>query len=279
MLVVEGINAMRRARWDLEGTVGFVPTMGFLHAGHLSLIELARKQNDHVAVSIFVNPTQFGAGEDFAAYPRDLNRDLAMLDAAGVDLVFTPRADAMFPEGFETWVEPGPIADRLEGLARPGHFRGVNTVVLKLFNIVLPERAYFGQKDAQQVAVIKSMVRDLNVPIEIVVGPTLREPDGLAMSSRNTYLTAYERNVAPIIYRSLQAAQNAWRSGEQNPSALRDIVRKAIALNKDVDLDYVAVSHGQSLEDVQIAAEGDIISLAARLGRARLIDNIVLTME
>ena len=195
---------LRRARQPLTGTFGLVPTMGFLHAGHLSLVKLARAECDHVGVSIFVNPTQFGPNEDLSAYPRDLARDLGLLEPLGVDLVWTPTPEEMYPDGFQTWVNVEQVTAPLEGKHRPGHFRGVTTVVAKLFNAFTPQRAYFGQKDAQQVVVIRRMVRDLNFPVEIVVGPIVREPDGLALSSRNVYLSPPERQAATVLHRALQ---------------------------------------------------------------------------
>ncbi len=206
MQVVTTIPDVRRARAAAAGSWGLVPTMGYLHAGHLSLVAQARRENDHVAVSIFVNPTQFGPGEDLASYPRDLARDLALLEAARVDLVWTPTVEDLYPPGYQTYVVVEEVTKRLEGAARPTHFRGVATVVAKLFNVIQPDRAYFGQKDAQQVVVIRRMTRDLDFPVDIVVGPTLREPDGLAMSSRNVYLTPEQRRAAPALYRALSAA-------------------------------------------------------------------------
>src|SRR5947209_3208525 len=207
MDVLNTIAAFREARRALNGSLGLVPTMGYLHEGHLSLVRAAKEANDDVAISIFVNPTQFGPNEDFTTYPRDPDRDLAMLRDAGVELVFMPEPAEMYPEGFETSVDVGSVSEPLEGTARPGHFRGVATVVLKLFNIVQPQRAYFGQKDAQQVVVIRKMVVDLNFPLEIVVAPTMREPDGLAMSSRNVFLRERERQAALALFNSLSAAR------------------------------------------------------------------------
>ncbi|MEP7356050.1 MAG: pantoate--beta-alanine ligase, partial [Anaerolineales bacterium] len=203
MQVLTTLPHLRRARLPLTGSLGLVPTMGFLHPGHLSLVKLARAQNDHVGVSIFVNPTQFGPSEDLSAYPRDLARDLGLLESLGVDLVWTPGAEDVYPPGFQTWVTVEQVTAPLEGKHRPGHFRGVATVVAKLFNAFTPQRAYFGQKDAQQVVVIRRLVSDLNFPVEVVVGPIVREPDGLAMSSRNFYLSPPERQAATVLHRAL----------------------------------------------------------------------------
>ena len=234
MQVVESAADVRRIHGERGGSWGLVPTMGFLHAGHISLMEAARRdQPDHgaapfVVVSIFVNPTQFGPNEDFAAYPRDLNRDLDLLRPHSVDLVFNPTPEIMYPANFQTYVTVEEVTKYLEGAARPGHFRGVATVVTKLFNIIGADRAYFGQKDAQQVIVIKRMVSDLALPIQIIVCPTLREADGLAMSSRNMYLDVEHRRAAPVLYRALSAAKAAFDKGERNGAALRSIMRAAI---------------------------------------------------
>jgi pantoate--beta-alanine ligase len=224
--------------------------MGYLHEGHLSLVRAAREQCDVVVVSIFVNPTQFGPNEDFTRYPRDPERDLAMLDNAGVDWVFMPGVEEMYPEGFSTYVEVGGVTSPLEGAARPGHFKGVTTVVAKLFNIVQPDRAYFGQKDAQQVVVIRKMVHDLAFPLEIVVVPTMREPDGLAMSSRNVYLNPQEREAALVLYRSLNAVKELWDAGERRGSALRDAMTSALASEPLARPDYVSVADPATLEEL-----------------------------
>ena len=225
MQVLTTIEEFRAAKAALPGSWGLVPTMGFLHAGHLSLVKRARAENDHVAVSIFVNPTQFGPNEDLAAYPRDLDRDLSLLEPLGVDLVFNPSPEVMYPPNYQTYVTVEEVTKYLEGASRPGHFRGVATVVAKLFNIVGAERAYFGQKDAQQTIVIKRMVQDLNMPIEIIICPTQREADGLALSSRNTYLDAEHRRAAPVLYRALCAAKEAFDRGERDGDRLRSIMR------------------------------------------------------
>ena len=225
MQVLTTIEEFRAAKAALPGSWGLVPTMGFLHEGHLSLVKRARAENDHVAVSIFVNPTQFGPNEDLAAYPRDLDRDLRLLEALDVDLVFNPSPEVMYPPNYQTYVTVEDVTKYLEGASRPGHFRGVATVVAKLFNIVGAERAYFGQKDAQQTIVIKRMVQDLNMPIDIIICPTQREADGLALSSRNTYLDAEHRRAAPVLYRALYAAKEAFDRGERDGDRLRSIMR------------------------------------------------------
>jgi pantoate--beta-alanine ligase len=276
MIVEPTIAGVRRWRHEAGGSVGLVPTMGYLHAGHMSLVERARAENDRVAVSIFVNPAQFGPREDLSTYPRDMARDLAMLRGAGVDLVFTPDADTMYPPGFDTWVEPGAIATRLEGTSRPGHFRGVCTVVLKLFTIVQPDRAYFGQKDAQQLRVIQRMVEDLNLPLAIVPLPIVREPDGLALSSRNSYLSPAERQAALALSHGLHAAEACWRAGERDAGALRTAVLDIIAKEPLAQVDYVSLADGVTLEELERAVPGALLSLAVRIGKTRLIDNTVL---
>ncbi len=280
--LITTVQDFRRARGfaRLAGGLGFVPTMGFLHEGHISLVRRARAENAVVAASIFVNPAQFAPNEDFAAYPRDLERDLAMLDAAGCDLVFHPTPEEMYPPPEQdVYVVPGDIASRLEGAVRPGHFMGVATVVLKLFNIVQPDRSYFGQKDGQQVAVVRRMVRDLNVPGEIVVAPTVREPDGLAMSSRNTYLTVEERQAAPVVYRALTAALDLYREGEARADALREAMRSTLDAEPLIaSIDYVSVADALTLQEVEgDAADGAMASTAVRIGRTRLLDNVILT--
>src|SRR5437870_9533062 len=224
--------------------------MRYLHAGHMSLVDLARSKNDVVVVSIFVNPTQFGPTEDFSRYPRDAERDLGMLNEAGVDWVFTPAVEEIYPSGYSTYVDVREVTARLEGAARPGHFTGVATVVAKLFNIVQPHRAYFGQKDAQQVTVIRKMVEDLSFPLEIVVVPTVREPDGLAMSSRNVYLNRQERRAALVLYRSLNAAKELWDRGERQGSALRDAMNRTLAAEPLARPDYVSVADPTTLREL-----------------------------
>ena len=262
------------------GSLGFVPTMGFLHQGHISLVDLARAENTVVAASIFVNPAQFGPNEDLAAYPRDLERDMEMLEAAGCDLLFHPSPEEMYPPPEQdVYVVPGEIVSRLEGAARPTHFRGVATVVIKLFNIVQPDRSYLGQKDGQQVAVIRRMMRDLNVPGKLVVGPTVREPDGLAMSSRNTYLTTEERAAAPVIYRALTEALELYRGGQTNADTLRARIRTTLESEPLVaSIDYVSIADPLTLAESEgEVAEGAMASTAVQLGKPRLLDNVILT--
>jgi pantoate--beta-alanine ligase len=275
MQVLSSIADVRKARATF-GALGFVPTMGFLHEGHLSLVERAKAECGAVAVSIFVNPTQFAPHEDLGRYPRDMPRDLALLQAAGVDFVFTPEPAEIYPAGFETSINVGPVTTVLEGAIRPGHFAGVATVVTKLFNIVQPSRAYFGQKDAQQCVVIWRMVRDLDMPLDVVIGPTVRDPDGLAMSSRNTYLTTEERAVAPAIYRALNAARDARQTGETLASKLRELITATLNETKAFEIDYVSVADADSLVELDTVNGPALISLAARLGKTRLIDNIIL---
>ena len=258
------------------GDLGLVPTMGFLHEGHLSLVRRAKAECGAVAASIFVNPTQFGPGEDLARYPRDLERDLALLEGEGVDLVFTPSAEGVYPPGFATRVEVSGVAEPLEGARRPGHFAGVATVVAKLFNIVQPTCAYFGQKDAQQCAVIARMARDLDLPVKVVVAPTVREADGLALSSRNVYLGAEERRAAPVLHRALLEAQRLFRLGERDGERLRAAIRQVIATEPGVEIDYVSVADPQTLIEAERAPAVALASLAARLGPTRLIDNLIL---
>ena len=253
--------------------------MGFLHAGHLSLVEAARRDNDHVVTSIFVNPAQFAANEDLDRYPRDEPRDLAMLEAAGVDVVFAPTVEEVYPTSFATYVAVEGLTTRLEGASRPAHFRGVTTVVLKLLNIVQPERAYFGQKDAQQLAVIRRMVRDLNVPIEVVALPIVREADGLAMSSRNVYLTSEQRAAALALSASLRRAQQSYAAGERDAGAIRAQIEAQIAANPLANIDYVSVADPDTLEEITTITGAALVSLAVRFETTRLIDNVVLAAE
>lgn len=276
MHVGETIAEVRRIRHAETGSWGLVPTMGFLHAGHISLVEHARRENDHVAVSIFVNPAQFGPNEDLAAYPRDLARDLSLLEAAGADLVWTPPVAEIYPPGFQTFVTVEEVAKPLEGASRPGHFRGVATVVALLFNVFRPDRAYFGQKDAQQAVVIRQMARDLAFPLEVVVCPIVREPDGLALSSRNVYLTPEQRAAAPVLYRALNAARAAWRAGEHDGERLRQLMRKALAAEPLAQPDYVSAADPVTLHELGDAGQGVLLSMAVRVGKARLIDNMLL---
>jgi len=253
--------------------------MGFLHAGHLSLVERARRENDRVAASLFVNPKQFGPSEDLARYPRDLARDMRLLEEGGCDLLFAPDALEMYPAGFETAVDAGSVSAPLEGARRPGHFRGVATVVLKLFGILQPDRAYFGQKDAQQLAVMRKMTRDLDVPVEIVACPTVREADGLAMSSRNVYLDPDDRRAAPVLYRALSAARDRWTAGERDAEALRQAMRAVLEAEPRARADYVSVADPETCRELDRVEGPALLSLAAFVGKARLIDNIVVGPE
>jgi pantoate--beta-alanine ligase len=275
--VIDTVEQLRAARAAMVGTVGLVPTMGALHAGHLSLVERARAENNSIIVTIFVNPTQFGAGEDLARYPRDLPRDLALLREAQADLVFTPTPELMYPPGFQTFIEVTGVSQGLEGERRPGHFRGVATVVAKFFNLIQPDRAYFGQKDAQQVAVIRQMARDLNFPLEIVVCPTVREPDGLAMSSRNVYLTPEQRQAAPVLYQALTAARDAYTVGERDPERLRQIMLTVLQSEPLASPEYVSVADADTLHELNEPIERSaLLSMAVRMGSTRLIDNLLL---
>jgi pantoate--beta-alanine ligase len=268
---------VRAWRSALAGDVGLVPTMGFLHEGHVSLVERARRENAHVVVSLFVNPTQFGPREDLGAYPRDLDRDRALLRDAGCDLLFAPAAAEMYPPGAATVVDVGAVAAPLEGERRPGHFRGVATVVLKLLNIAQPTRAYFGEKDAQQLAVIRALVRDLDVPVAVVGCPTVREADGLARSSRNSYLDADDRRAAPVLYRALSAARDAWHHGERDPDVLRGLMSLTLSHEPRARVDYVSAADPSSFRELTEATAGPVLlSMAVQVGRARLIDNVVL---
>lgn len=275
MIQVSTVADLRAARAAFP-TLGFVPTMGFLHEGHLSLVRRARAECGAVAVSIFVNPMQFAANEDLSTYPRDLDRDLALLAGAGADLVFIPPPSEVYPSGFSTRIEITGVTEPLEGAVRPGHFAGVATVVAKLFNIVQPTAAYFGQKDAQQVAVIQRMVRDLDLPVTVVVAPTVREPDGLAMSSRNAYLNTEQRAAAVVLYRALMAAQAAYGQGQRQAGALRAVMLEVLAAEPIAEVDYVSVADPLTLHELDAVEAGALASLAVRIGRTRLIDNVIL---
>jgi pantoate--beta-alanine ligase len=276
MKVIETIAEMKRVRRELTGTVGLVPTMGYLHEGHLGLVRHAKADNPWAVVSIFVNPTQFGPREDFAAYPRDIPRDLAMLETVKTDFVFIPPVAEMYPPRFSTWVDLEKVTERLEGAARPGYFRGVATVCTKLFNIVAPTRAYFGQKDAQQCIVIRKMVADLNMNLEIVVVPTVREPDGLAMSSRNTYLKPDERKAAVVLYQALNLAKQLWSQGEKDAEKIRRAMIDHIKKQPLAIIDYVSIADAETLEELKEIKPPALVSLAVKIGRPRLLDNIIL---
>ena len=276
MEIIETIAAFRQARARF-GRLGLVPTMGYLHAGHLSLVQQARAECGAVAVTIFVNPTQFGPREDLSRYPRDLERDLRLLREEQVDLVFVPSVAEIYPPGFNTFVDVRDVTELLEGAVRLGHFQGVATVVCKLFNIVQPTRAYFGQKDAQQTVVVRKMARDLDMPLEVVVVPTTREPDGLAMSSRNVYLSAEQRRAATALYRALSAAGARYAAGERDAEALRQAMRVVLDAEPLANPEYVSVADALTLRELDhVGAAGALCSLAVRFGTTRLIDNMVL---
>jgi len=278
MQTIKTITEFRQARRALTGSLGFVPTMGYLHDGHLELVRRALAENAHAVVSIFVNPIQFGPNEDYAAYPRDTNRDLAMLQGAGVSLVFMPEPSEMYPEGFQTAIEVSGVSQGLEGERRPGHFRGVATVVAKLLNIAQADKAYFGQKDAQQVAVVKRMVYDLAIPTEIVVVPTVRAADGLALSSRNTYLSLEQRNAATVLYKALTRARAIYESGEHSPDALRTAMRTVLEAEPQASIDYISAADAATLRELDQPISGPVLlSMAVRIGRTRLIDNLLLS--
>ena len=275
MQTVFTLADLRSTRLSFSGTVGLVPTMGYLHEGHLSLIRRAREECEHVFVSIFVNPTQFGPKEDLAKYPRDLERDVRLIEAY-TDVVWTPSAETMYPQGYQTWVEVEAMTKPLEGAMRPGHFRGVTTVVAKLFNAVQPHKAYFGQKDAQQVAVIRQMVRDLNFPLEIVVCPTSREPDGLAMSSRNVYLDPEQRKAATVLFRALSAAKEVYEKGERDAEKVRGKMKEVLAGEPLAEPQYVSCADYDTLAELDEIKGKALLSMAVYFGKTRLIDNFVL---
>ena len=270
------INEIRALREGLPVPVGLVPTMGYLHEGHLSLVRRARAECASVIVSIFVNPTQFSPQEDLDAYPRDLPRDLRLLEEVGTDLVWMPTPEIMYPPGYQTWVNVEDLTKLLEGATRPTHFRGVTTVVAKLMNNVRPQKAYFGQKDAQQAIVIQRMVKDLDFPLEVVICPIVRESDGLAMSSRNVYLTPQERQAATVLYRALQTAQKAFESGEREAVAQRKLVEDVVHSEPLASLQYVSCADPGTLQELSGSVEHGLLSIAVFFGKTRLIDNIIL---
>jgi pantoate--beta-alanine ligase len=276
MIVATSLEELRTARQLLDTPLGFVPTMGYLHEGHISLARQARKDCVSVAASIFVNPTQFGPDEDLAKYPQDLERDLRLLEKAEVDLVWTPTGEMMYPPGYQTWVDVEQVSLPLEGAQRPGHFRGVTTVVSKLFNAVRPQKAYFGQKDAQQAAVVKQMTRDLNYPVEIVVCPIVREPDGLAMSSRNVYLTPEQRKAAPVLHRALLAAKAAHSKGELSAARLRQAMKHVLGAEPLAQVQYVSCADYETLQELEQVTSKALLSMAVHFGQTRLIDNVTL---
>jgi pantoate--beta-alanine ligase len=262
----------------MDKTIGFVPTMGALHEGHLSLVRIAREQADRVIVSIFVNPTQFGPQEDFARYPRQPEKDAPMLESAGCDALFLPEVETIYPPGHTTCVEPGGPAEGLEGAFRPGHFRGVATVVCALFHLVQADLAVFGKKDAQQLAVIRQMVRDLHIPVEIVAGETVREEDGLALSSRNAYLSPEERRAAPVLYRTLRTAEQAIAAGERRGDPVRRVMREVLESEPLARIEYAEVVDAETFQPVDALAGNLVLPLAVRIGGTRLIDNFQLVV-
>jgi pantoate--beta-alanine ligase len=271
------IADVRRERWHDAGlSWGLVPTMGALHEGHLSLVRLAKQQNDRVAASIFVNPKQFNNPADLAKYPRNTGADLDMLRAEGVDLVWSPPVEEVYPPGFQTTITVEEVSKPLEGASRPGHFAGVATVVAKLFNVLQPTRAYFGQKDAQQVAVIKQMVRDLAFNLDIVVGPTVREPDGLALSSRNVRLDPPSRAAAPVLYKALHSAREAWQQGEHDPDYLRSLMAQIVNAEPLAVIDYISAADPVTLTELYAPADRALLSMAVFFGDVRLIDNMTV---
>jgi pantoate--beta-alanine ligase len=279
MKIIESIDEMQRlstAARAVGTTIALVPTMGYLHEGHASLMREGRRVGRLLVTSIFVNPTQFGAGEDFTTYPRDMERDTKIAGAAGVDLIFAPAAAAIYPDGYQTFVEVEKITLPLCGANRPGHFRGVTTVVCKLLNIVQPDLALFGKKDYQQLAVIRKMVADLNIPVEIIGMPIVREADGLAMSSRNSYLSPTERSAALCLSRSIEAARALYQSGEKDPSILRERVMEEIGAETAAVLEYVEMRDGDTLEEIRKTDGRTLLALAVRIGKTRLIDNCIL---
>ena len=279
MKLLTTVRQMVQAREAAPRPLGLVPTMGYLHAGHMALVKRAKEETAAVVVSIFVNPTQFGPTEDMATYPRDMERDLALLEQERVDIVFAPPAEEMYPAGYSTYVEVEGITSRLEGERRPEHFRGVATVVAKLFTIVRPDCSYFGQKDGQQLLVVRRLAQDLNLCTEVVAVPTVREPDGLALSSRNAYLSKQERGAALVLSRALRRVEELWRGGERDGEALRQEMRGMVQAEPLAELDYVSVADTAALEELGTVDRPAMASLAVRIGRARLIDNVPLVEE
>ncbi len=276
MEIVETFDALQEALLRLKRPLGFVPTMGYLHEGHLSLVKRAKQDCESVVVSIFANPAQFAPDEDLDNYPRDIDRDLELLTGVGTNLVWIPSVKNMYPDDFQTWINVEQVTKSLEGQVRNTHFRGVTTVVSKLFNAVRPDKSYFGQKDAQQSVVINQMVRDLNYPIEIVICPIIREVDGLAMSSRNSYLNEEERQAALCLSRGLSTAEEAIHKGEKKAEKLREIIASVINEEQLAELQYVSCAHPETLEELEGEIESCLLSMAVFIGRTRLIDNILL---
>ena len=277
MNVVTTIPELHAQRKELPRLIGLVPTMGYLHEGHISLVHAAKSECASVVVSIFVNPTQFGPTEDLSNYPHDLERDLGLLEKAGVDLVWTPTTDLMYPQDYQTWVSVNELTRKLEAEMRPRHFQGVTTVVSKLFNAVQPDKAYFGQKDAQQATVIQRMVKDLNYNLDIIICPIVREPDGLAMSSRNAYLNLDERKAATVLYRALQAAKQAYDSGVRDADVLRSTIMAVLDEESLATTQYVSCADGSTLNEIEGDLDGlALLSMAVYIGKTRLIDNILI---
>ncbi len=276
MQVIETIAELMALRQQLSDAVGFVPTMGYLHQGHLALVKRARTENSAVVVSIYVNPAQFGLREDFAGYPRELDRDFELLQREKADIIFVPSDAEMYPPEFSSWIDVQKVTERLEGASRPGHFRGVATIVAKLFNLVQPSRAYFGQKDAQQAVVVKRMVADLDMGIEIVVVPTVRESDGLAMSSRNVHLSPEGRRAATVLFKALTLAQQLGRGGEKDAEEIRRQITSLIQKEPLAGIDYVSIADARTLEELSFIDRPALASLAVTIGRTRLIDNMPL---
>jgi len=276
MQVSENISELRTIRRRQAGVFGLVPTMGALHDGHASLVRRARLECDHVGVSIFVNPAQFGPGEDLNKYPRSIKNDITLLESLGVDMVWIPRPEVVYQAGYQTWITVEDVSKPLEGAIRPEHFRGVATVVAKILNVFTPDRAYFGQKDAQQVAVIRRMIADLNFAVNIVVSPTVREADGLAMSSRNAYLNENERRAAPMLYRALSAAKQKFEAGERTASVLRTAVLETLSTEPLAKVQYVSVADPDTIAELHEINGGALLSAAVLIGKTRLIDNLLL---
>lgn len=282
MEIITKITAMQNyvlSEKSFGKTIGLVPTMGFLHKGHMSLMQAAKKDNDLVVASIFVNPIQFGLGEDYESYPRDLAKDAELAESAGVDILFVPETKEMYPQDYQTFVDVEKLTDFMCGASRPGHFQGVTTVVNKLFNIAQPNRAYFGQKDAQQAAIIKKMVANLNMPLEIITMPIIREEDGLALSSRNVNLSAEERQQSLVLSHSLQKAETLITAGEKDADKIREAIRQVIAVSPLANLDYVAIVNAEDLTEIKVLTGKILIALAVKFPSARLIDNIILEVK
>jgi len=279
MRIVETINdlkAILRTYKKQGKSIGFVPTMGYLHEGHISLVRMSRQDNDFTVLSIFVNPTQFGPNEDFSKYPRSIEKDSLLAEKAGVDVIFIPSVNEMYPEGFSTSINVDGITDIMCGKSRPGHFKGVTTVVAKLFNIVEPDNAYFGQKDAQQAAIIKKMIKDINMNVKIIICPIIRENDGLALSSRNIYLNVEERKAALILSKSLFEAEKMIDKGERRKEKVLEFLFSSISEEKLANIDYITIVSAESLNNIKIIGGKILIAIAVKIGSTRLIDNVIM---